>query len=132
MAAAGTLGTVGCLWPPATTILPTSSPSSSDTSRMSATTNVSGLSLSARLNRSTCGPVASGSLRYLSFLLAPAVSTATVQTLASSFLPLAAPSPVPAATARSCPSPAALLPAGCAVDRVSGLGGDNSTTDDAK
>ena len=58
MAAAGILGAVGCLWPPFTAILLASSPSSSDTTRISATTDPPSLSLSARLNGSARGRAA--------------------------------------------------------------------------
>ena len=130
MAAPSTFGAVGCFWPPATTILPARSSSSSDTARMSATNDAPGLSRSARLKGPARGFVPSSCPGSPPFPPAPAASTATVPTLASSGPPLAPRSPAPAATAPSCPCPAAPFPAGCAVAGLSGVGRDDSTTYD--
>ena len=132
MAAAGTLGAAGCLWPAATTILLASSPSSSNTLRMSATTDAPSLLLSAGLNGSTPGPVTSASLRSPPFPPAPVASTTAALPLASSLPPLAPPSPLLAVAAPSCPCPTALSPSGGTVSGLSGDGGDNSTADDAQ
>ena len=63
MAPAGTLGAAGCHWPPATTNLPASLPSSSVTSRMSAATDAPSLSLFAGWKGAARGRVALGSPR---------------------------------------------------------------------
>ena len=129
MAAAGTLGAAGCLWPPATTIPPGPSPSSSNPSGMSATGDAPGLSLSEQVLLQP---------RCLGLFPSPPLPASSRRLHCRYPYPrllLSAPdppSPVPAATSPSCPCPAALLAAGCPVAGLSGIGGDDSTTDDVE
>ena len=132
MAAAGTLDAVGCLWHAFTAILPASSRSSSDTSRISATTDPPSLLLSARLNGSTRSRAAACSPRSPPFLLALAAATPAPWPLATSCPPLSPRSRVAAAASpfRSCPC--VLRPSRCTVSGLSGDGGDDTTADDAE
>ena len=130
MAATGILGAVGCPWSPATAILLASFPSSSHTTRMSATTDPPSLSLSTRLNGSSRGRAAACPPHSSPFPPAPAAATSAPSPLATPCHPLCPPSPVPAAASpiRSCPC--ALRPSRCTVSGLSGDGGDDTRAED--
>ena len=128
MAAAGTAAAAGCLWPPSTAIVPVSSTSSSNTSRIPATTDAAGRLHSAGLNGSARGPVDLGSPTSPPFTLARSASTTACPTPTTSCLPPASNSPTYALTVPACPCSAAPLPAGFSDTGVSGDAGDDSKT----
>ena len=132
MAATGTLGADGCPGPPSTAILPAPCPSSSDTSRMSATTDYLRLlhSLllismpaltSATLNGSARGPSAALCPCPSPCPSAPATTPAALSLPASACPLLSPPSPFP----NTAPSPLCRPVApGASLLTVSGLSGD--------
>ena len=132
MAAAGTMGAVGCPWPPSTTILLDSSPLSSDTTRMSSTNELPTPSLSASFNGSACGRAAACSPRSSLFPPAPAAATSASSPLATACPPLSPPSPFPATASpfRFCSS--VCRPSCCTVSGLSGDEGDDTTADAAE
>ena len=132
MAAAGTLGAVGCPWPPSDAILLAPSPSSSDTTRMSSTTDPPSLSLSAKLNGSARRLATACSPRSSPCPSAPAATTSTPSPLASACPPLSPPSPVPAAAPSFLFCSSVRRPSCYSVSGLSGDEGDDTTTDAAE
>ena len=132
MAAAGTLGAAGCPWLPSTAILLASSPSSSDTTRMSSTTDPSSLSLSARLNGSARRLATACSPRSSPCPSAPAATTSVLPPLASACPPLSSPSPVPAAASSFHFCSSVRRPSCWTVSGLSGGEGDHTSADAAE
>ena len=137
MAAAGTLGAVGCPGPPSTSILLASSPSSSDTTRMSSTTDSplpasTPAITSAMLNGSTRRLAAACSPCPSPFPSASAATTSVLPPLASACPPLSPPSPVPAAAPSPLCRPAARGPSCRTVSGLCGDEGDDTSADVAE
>ena len=134
MAAAGTSGAIGCPWPPSTAILLATSPSSSDTTRMSSTTDSP---LPASTSAITSAML-NGSARRLPgarcpcpspFPPASAATTSVLPPLASACPPLSHLSPVPAAAPFLLCRPAARGPSLRTVSGLSGDEGDDTSSD---
>ena len=137
MAAAGTLGADSCPGPPSTAILPAPSPSSSDTSRMSATTNSllpisTPASASAKLNRSARRLTTARCPCPFPCPSAPAATSSALPALASACPPLSPPSPVPAAAPSPFCRPVARGPSRLTVSGLSGDEGDDTSADVAQ
>ena len=137
MAAAGTSGAFGCPGPPSTAILLAPSPSSSDTTRMSSTTD-SPLSTSTPAITSA---MLNGSARRLTtarcpcpspFPSASAATTSVLPPLASACPPLSPPSPVLAAAPSPPCRPAARGPSRRTVSGLSEDKGDDTSADVAE
>ena len=140
MAAAGTLGADGCPGPPSTAILPAPSPSSSDTLRMSATTDslrplhslllISMPALtSATLNGSARGPSAALCPCPSPCPSAPAATPSALSLPASACPLLSPPSPFPTTAPSPLCCPVAPGPSLLTVSRLSGDEGDDTSAD---
>ena len=137
MAAAGTLDAVDCPGPPSTAILLASCPSSSDTMRMSSTTdppcptsppaiNSARLNGSARRLTTACCPCSSP------WPSASAAATSVLPPGASACPPLSPPSPVPAAASSFLCCSSVRGPSRWPVSGLSGDEGDDTSADVAK
>ena len=140
MAAAGTLGPNGCPGPPSAGILPAPSPSSSDTSRMSVTTDsLHSLLListpaitSPMLNGSARGPTTARCPCPSPCPSAPAATSSALPPLASACPPLSPSSHVPAAAPSTLCRPVARGPSRLTVSGLFGDEGDDTSADVAE